>query len=152
IRGLWLRESAMKSSENGRRLSSRYRICSMLSMSRKIRLVFYPDAETKRKEIGHAGAGYAFSNNIVEVYNEKTKLDPFHELAHILAGKLGDPHAMFNEGFAVYISEKLGSDALRYLGSAGKTIDAVTGEHFKEEKLFKLEDLLGFTEIGSEKS
>ena len=119
---------------------------------RKIRLVFYPDAETKRKEIGHIGDGYAFSNNIVEVYNEKTKLDPFHELAHILTGKLGDPPAMFNEGFAVYISEKLGSDALRYLGSPGKSIDAVTGEYFKGGKLFKLEELLGFTEIGSEKS
>jgi hypothetical protein len=123
-----------------------------IKYDRKIRLVFYPDAETKKKEIGHIGDGYAFSNNIVEVYNEKTKLDPFHELAHILAGKLGDPPAMFNEGFAVYVSEKLGSDALRYLGSPGKTIDVVTGVHYREGKLFKLEELLRFTEIGSEES
>jgi len=123
-----------------------------VSYDRKIRLVFYPDGETKKRDIGHTGDGYAFANNIVEVYNEQTKLDPFHELAHILAGKLGSPPAMFNEGFAVYISEKLGADALKYLGSPGKTIDRTAGEYLRDGKLIALEELLRFTEIGSEQS
>lgn len=123
-----------------------------VTYDRKIRLVFYPDHETKKSDIGHVGDGYAFANNIVEVYNEKTKLDPFHELAHILAGRLGSPPAMFNEGFAVYVSERLGADALKYLGSPGKTIDQATRGFLAEGKLISLGELLKFTEIGSEQS
>jgi hypothetical protein len=50
----------------------------------KIRLFFFPDEQMKG-ETGHQGTGWAFGNNIIEVYNEKTKLDPYHETAHILA-------------------------------------------------------------------
>ena len=123
-----------------------------VNYDRKIRLVFYPDGETKKQEIGHQGDGYAFANNIVEVYNEQIRLDPFHELTHILASKLGNPPAIFNEGFAVYMSERLGADALKYLGSPGKTIDRTTQEYLRDGKLINLEELIKFTEIGSEKS
>ena len=75
----------------------------------------FPDAKSKKEETGNPGDGWAFSNNIVEVYNEKTKLDPFHELAHIISGEVGNPPAMLDEGFAIYVSEKLGTDALKYL-------------------------------------
>src|SRR5262249_1333907 len=84
--------------------------------------------------------------------NERTKLDPFHELTHILAGKLGNPPAILNEGLAVYISERLGADALKYLGSPGKTVDRAAQDLVKDGKLIRLEELIGFTEIGSEKS
>jgi hypothetical protein len=123
-----------------------------VSYDRKIRLVFYPDGEHKKQDIGHTGDGYAFANNIVEVYNEQTKLDPYHELTHILAGKLGSPPAMFNEGFAVYMSERLGADALKYLGAPGKTVDRTTQEYLRDGKLINLEELIKFTEIGSEES
>lgn len=123
-----------------------------VSYDRKIRLVFYPDEETKIKDIGHTGYGYAFSNNIVEVYNEKIKLDPFHELTHIIAGRLGYPPALFNEGFAVYTSEKLGADALKHLGWPGKTVDQASAHLAKEGKLIELVKLFEFVEIGSEES
>lgn len=117
-----------------------------------IRLVFFPDEETKKKETGHTGAGWAFSNIIIEVYNETTKLDPYHELAHILSGQIGEPPALFNEGFAVYISEKLGADALRYLGSPGKKVDDVTRALLAKGALIPLDELLSFTDIGPEES
>ena len=68
------------------------------------------------------------------------------------ASKLGDPPAIFNEGLAVYISEKLGADALKYLGSPRKTVDQAAELFVKDGKLIKLEELIKFTEIGSEKS
>ena len=116
----------------------------------KIRLFFFPDEETKRRETGHQGAGWAFGDNIVEVYNEKTKLDPYHETAHILAARLGSPAAVLNEGLAVYLSELLGADALRELGSPGKTCDqAVIGKRAGGD-FITLEQLLSFDNIGSE--
>ena len=116
----------------------------------KIRLFFFPDEYTKRMETGHQGAGWAFGNNIIEVYNEKTRLDPYHETAHILAGQLGSPAALLNEGFAVFISELLGADALRELGSPGKTCDqAVIGKR-SDGNFIALAQLLSFDNIGSE--
>ena len=92
----------------------------------KIRLFLFPDEQSKKAETGHQGAGWAFGNSVVEVYNEKTKLDPYHETAHILASQLGSPAALFSEGFAAYVSELLGADALKELGSPGKTCDQAT--------------------------
>jgi hypothetical protein len=117
-----------------------------------IRLFFFPDAETKRRETGHTGAGWAFGNNIVEIYNKKTKLDPYHELTHILAGRLGDPPALFNEGFAVYVSELTGADALKYLGSPGKKVDEAVAALRDGREFIPLDKLLAFTEIGPEES
>lgn len=118
----------------------------------KVRIFFFPDAKLKKKETGHTGDGWAFSNNIVEVYNEKTKLDPFHELAHIISRELGDPPAMFSEGFAVYVSEKLGSDALKYLGHARSAPDQVVLAYLERGKLIPLDQLFGYPEIGPRKS
>jgi len=118
----------------------------------KIRLVFYPDAETKKDETGSMGDGYAFSNNIVEIYNEQTKLDPFHEVAHIIAGQLGEPPALFNEGFAVYASEKSGADALKYLGSPGKTIDEAVESHRHDGQFIPFDSLITYTDIGPTES
>ncbi len=118
----------------------------------KIRLFFYPDAQTKKKETGHTGEGWAILNNIIEVYNEETKLDPFHEVAHIIARQLGEPPALFNEGFATYSSERMGADALKYLGSPGKKIDETVSRYFKEKKLIPLDTLFYYTDIGPEES
>jgi hypothetical protein len=117
-----------------------------------VRLFFFPDGETKRRETGHTGDGWAFDRTIVEVYNEQTKLDPYHELTHILAGRLGDPPALFNEGFAVYVSELMGADALKALGSPGKKVDEAVVAHRSEGKFIPLDKLFAFSDIGPEES
>jgi len=121
-----------------------------LQSDRTIRLFLFPDEELKKKETGHQGAGWAFDGNIVEVYNDKIKLDPYHETAHILSHQLGSPAALFDEGFAVHISEFLGADALRELGSPGKTCDQAVAEGRARGDFIPLERLLSFDDIGSE--
>jgi hypothetical protein len=123
-----------------------------VAYSEPVRLFFFPDGETKSRETGHTGDGWAFGRTIVEVYNEQTELDPFHELTHILAGRLGDPPALFNEGFAVYVSELMGADALKPLGSPGKKVDAAVVAHRNEGKFIPLDKLFAFTDIGPEES
>jgi hypothetical protein len=120
--------------------------------SRPIRIFLFPDEASKENVTGHTGTGFAFDNNIVEVYNEKTKMDPYHELTHIIAGQLGDPPAAFNEGLAVYMSESLGADALKNLGSPGKTVDEATVAARSQGKIIPLETLITFTDIGPEES
>jgi hypothetical protein len=123
-----------------------------VSYDRKIPLIYFPDEETKVKETGHHGAGLSTGSVIVEVYNQQVKLDPFHETAHILAAKLGDPAALFNEGFAVYVSETLGADALDELGSPGKTCDSAVREHRAKGDYIPLLQLLSFDDIGPNES
>ena len=117
-----------------------------------VRLFFFPDSETKTRDTGRTGDGWAFDRTIVEVYNEQTKLDPYHELTHILAGRLGDPPALFNEGFAVYVSELMGADALKSLGSPGKKVDEVVVAHRKEGKFIPIEKVFTYTDIGPDES
>lgn len=123
-----------------------------VAYSRPIRIFFFPDEASKENATGHTGTGWAFDNNIVEVYNERTKMDPYHELTHIIAGQLGDPPAAFSEGLAVYMSESLGADALKELGSPGKTVDEATVAARNQGKTIPIETLLTFTDIGSEVS
>jgi hypothetical protein len=118
----------------------------------RIRLVFYPDGETKRVETGHTGVGLARGTTLVEVFNAETQLDPYHELTHILARRLGNPPAMLNEGFATHISERLGASALKYLGHPGKRVEQVVCEHKASRELIPLAELVGYVEIGSEAS
>jgi len=126
------------------------KICELVRVERseRIRLFLFPSEEAKKTETGHQGAGMAFDNNIVEVYNEKTKLDPYHETAHILTGQLGSPAAMLNEGFAVYASELLGADALKELGAPGKTCDQAVVERRSRGDFIPLQRLLSFEDIG----
>lgn len=118
----------------------------------RIRLFLFPDGVTKKKITGHTGEGWAVSNNIVEVYNETVRLDPFHEVTHLIAGELGEPPALLNEGFATYMSERLGSDALKYLGSPGTKIDEAARLHKMAGELIPLDTLFGYTDIGPEES
>lgn len=115
----------------------------------RIKLFLYPDEDIKRAHTGHSGLGWAMGDFIAEVYNEDEQLDPYHELAHILAGKLGKPPALMDEGFATYISESFGSDALEYLGAPGETVDAVAARYAKLGQLFPLEELMAVENIGS---
>ncbi len=118
----------------------------------RIRLVLFEDGRTKQMATGHQGAGFAHGDMIVEVYNDKEKLDPYHETTHILMGPLGDPPALFNEGFAVYMSEKLGAHALANLGGGQATIYERAKELKSKGDWIELPKLLSFTEIGSEQT
>ncbi len=126
-------------------------IASLLGVDfrKRIRLVFYPDSATKTTQTGHVGMGSASGTTIIEIFTETERLDPFHEVAHIVAGEVGNPPAMLDEGFATYVSERLGADALAYLGGAGKRVTQVTCEMAAAKRLLPLDSLLHFREIGS---
>jgi len=110
--------NASLDAEVARREAAYRRISQILGVAspQPVRLVFYADAASKTRDTHHTGDGLAYDDTIIEVYG---KVDPFHELTHILARQLGDPLAMFNEGVAVYVSEWMGADALNAPGLAG---------------------------------
>jgi prepilin-type processing-associated H-X9-DG protein len=130
------------------------RVCRFLGKDSdvRIRLVLFEDGQTKQNATGHQGAGWAYGNTIVEVYNEKEKLDPYHETTHILMSALGHPPALFNEGFATYMSERLGTHALENLGGGQATIHQRAGELKAKGDWIELPTLLSFTEIGSQRT
>ena len=64
----------------------------------------------------------------------------------------GNPPALFNEGFAVYLSERLGAGSLRYLGGGESKIYERVKELNAKNELWELKELVGFTEIGSMKT
>lgn len=118
----------------------------------RIRVVFFEDGKTKQMQTGHQGAGWAIGTTIVEIYNEKEKLDPYHEAVHILMGPYGKPPAAFNEGFAVYMSERLGAHALAAMGGGQLSVHQRVRELKEEDEWIALEELLTYTEIGSKRS
>ncbi len=123
-----------------------------VSPPNRIRLVFYPDSASKTDQTGHIGAGWASGTTIVEIYNEELQLDPFHELSHVLTYELGDPPAVLDEGFATYVSERLGADALEYMGSSGLTVDEATCRALEAGTAHSIERLVALEEIGSVES
>jgi hypothetical protein len=119
---------------------------------KQVRLYLFEDARSKWLATGHRGTGWATGATLVEVYNDDTKLDPYHELTHILMGPYGLPPAALNEGFAVYVSERLGARALRHLGGRDATLDQRARQVLEEGAWIPLSELLGYTEIGSTES
>jgi len=115
----------------------------------RIRMILFEDGATKYLHTGHQGAGWAFGNTVVEIYNEKQRLDPYHETTHVLMRPYGSPPALFNEGFAVYISERLGSHALAAMKGRESSIYECVRELSGKGELIGLEELLTYTEIGS---
>ena len=118
----------------------------------RLRLVFFEDGRTKQYETGHQGMGWAFGNTMVEVYNAEEKLDPFHEMVHILAGPIGDPPAAFKEGLAVFLSERLGAQALAHLGGGRLTIGQRVSQIRQAGPWIGLEELLTYPDIGPDES
>jgi hypothetical protein len=113
-----------------------------------VRMVFYPDSATKAKAIGHIGMGLAFDRNIVEIYTDSARLDPFHELTHIVAEGQGSPPAVFDEGLATYMTERLGADALEHLGHPKTKIGAAVCELYATHRFIPLDSILHYAEIG----
>jgi hypothetical protein len=118
----------------------------------QVLLVFYPDSATKTSQTGHIGAGFATGTMIVEIYNDEIQLDPYHELAHVVAYQVGYVPAMFDEGFAVYVSERLGADALEYVGSPGLSVDEAVCGFLRDGTAFSFAELSALEEIGTPES
>ncbi len=133
------------------RLRALHRIETLLAAPEpsRIRLVFYPDAQTKLEQTGHRGVGWALGSTLVEVYNDSVRLDPYHELAHVVAGEVGSPPPLLAEGFAIYATERLGGDALAFLGLPGRTVDEVVCGVAGSDDFIPLRDLLALDNIGS---
>jgi hypothetical protein len=129
-------------------------ICKFLGTDSdlRIRLVLFEDGRTKHAETGHQGRGWAYGSTIVEVYNDREQLDPYHETTHILMRPFGNPPALFNEGFAVYMSERLGAFALDDLGGGQSSIYERVRELKSKGEWIDLEKLITFNEIGSHES
>ena len=64
----------------------------------------------------------------------------------------GNPPALFNEGFAVYMSEKLGAKALESLGGGSSSLYARVKKLKNNGQWINLEELMIYNEIGSEKT
>ena len=114
----------------------------------RIRMILFEDSKTKYSETGHLGAGWAFGNTIVEIYNVNEKLDPYHETTHVLTRPYGGPPALFTEGFALYMSERLGMHALDDLGGGPSTIYERVRQLKNKGEWIPLEELLTYTDIG----
>lgn len=115
----------------------------------RIRLVLYPDPFLKWIDTGEWGTGWAFESTLVEVVGGSQAMDRFHELVHVVAGRVGDPPALLDEGLAVFVAERLGGDALRFLGREETIGEAVCAD-FEAGDLFSLEHLVAFDAIGGD--
>jgi len=136
----------------GERDSGYEQICEFLGTNPDVRisLVFFEDGETKRKVTGHQGNGMAKGTLIVEVYNQEIKLDPFHETTHILASEIGHPPAILNEGLATYMSKWLKTPSNKDREDNSVSLYEKVRENKAKGNWIPLEELLAFTEIGSE--
>lgn len=114
----------------------------------RLRLILFEDAETKYRQTWHQGAGFARGNTLGEIYNATEKMDPYHETAHILMSAIGSPPAWLNEGFAVYIVERMGSSAIRGYGGGEKTIRQYARELNDRGDWIVPKELMAFMEIG----
>jgi hypothetical protein len=136
-------------------LSGRYRavtrLCDLLETSPppSVHVFFYPDEATKLAQTGHRGLGWGVGTTVIEVRNDSISVDPYHELAHIVLYQMGSPPAIWDEGFAVYASARLGADALQLLGYPGATIDEALMRHLTGKEPYPWQELAALDEIGN---
>ncbi len=111
-----------------------------------ISLFLFPDHRSKRVITGHTGMGWALSdiNAIYEVYNEEEKLDPYHELVHLVSSNIGNPPAMFNEGHAVYHHKNKEYNGFHF--------DAWAKAYYGAGDLIPISELITFPGIGPAQS
>ena len=113
-------------------------------------LVFFDDLDTKARVTSHRGEGMANDYTIVEVYNDRVKLNPYHEATHALASEIGRPPAALLEGLAEYVSEKLGAAPLKDVGGGQATLYRFVRESREKDRWIPLSELLAYTNIGSQ--
>jgi len=120
------------------------------SLPFKVDLFLFNDARTKEKVTGHRGAGWAFDTTMVEIYSETTKVNPNHELVHVIADHIyGETASAFSEGLAVYLCNHF---------NTMRSQDGINGDYRKkvsryqeQNKLFPLARLFSFN-IGTSDS
>ncbi|HSA57141.1 MAG TPA: hypothetical protein VLE53_15625 [Gemmatimonadaceae bacterium] len=115
-----------------------------------IRMVFYPDSASKTTDTRHIGNGWANGSNIVEIYNDSTRVDPYHELTHLIAARAGGPPAWLDEGLATWMSEHFGADALELLGFSGLPVREAGCRLERQDKLVPATRLFGVREFGGD--
>jgi len=106
---------------------------------------FYPDAEAARKLTGHRADGWTYGRTIVEVYGPRRRIDPRHELVHLVAGRIGNPPVLLAEGLATS-REKDFDNAGKYRAAAGEWCRAF----LREGALIPLSDLMNYTSFGED--
>jgi len=116
-----------------------------VKLSGKSVFFFYPDAETARKLTGHRADGWAYGQTIVEVYGPRRKIDPSHELVHLVAGHIGTPPVLLAEGLATS-REKNFDNAGKYRASVEDWCRAF----LKENALIPLSVLMEYTSLGED--
>ncbi|MEN6385625.1 MAG: M56 family metallopeptidase [Phycisphaerales bacterium] len=126
------------------------KICEFLGtkFDKRIKLIFFEDANTKMVMTGHQGDGWSYDLTIVEVYNKTTQLDPFTSTSYIVKSYLGDPPALFNYGFSLYMVEQLGQKPLKYLGGDDLSLHQRVKQLKKEGNWIQLQELIAFSDIG----
>jgi hypothetical protein len=121
-------------------------------LDRRLALVFFATEESKLKATGHQGWGWALNDIIVEVHNAQIRLEPYHELSHIVSARLGSPPALFDEGAAVYVTERFGGDPMSEFDHPGMSIDTVVALNIDAGHYVPMRDVFAFSEIGSPKT
>jgi len=116
-----------------------------VTLSGKSIVFFYPDAETARKLTGNKADGWAYGRTIVEVYGTRRRIDPYHELVHLVAGQIGSPPVLFAEGLATS-REKSFDNAGKYRASVEDWCRAF----LRESALIPLSDLMEYTSFGED--
>ncbi|WP_319500410.1 hypothetical protein [uncultured Draconibacterium sp.] len=114
-----------------------------------VNIFLFKSKPTKYNLTGHEGFGWGFDNNIVEVFNNSIRLDPYHELAHVIGYTLNKPPAMIDEGTAVYLSQLYGDKAFsRLIGYPTKSINEILLLLNENEKELTISTLLSYNDIG----
>ena len=115
-----------------------------------INIFLFRNEQLKYNLTGHKGIGWGFDNNIVEVFNDSIRMDPYHELAHVLGYTINKPPALIDEGTAVYLSQLYGDKAFsKMIGYPTKSINEILLLHNKKEGLITILTLLSYDEIGN---
>ena len=133
--------------------------CSKLSkffnmeLNQKVSLFFFPNEKAKYEVTGYRGPGEGQGHNIMEVLNDSVEVDPYHELAHIFIYQISKPPALFDEGLAVYLSEKFGDNGLlRILGYPGKTTNEVLKIFLKKNNFLDMDSLYVLHDLSDSKN
>jgi Tetratricopeptide repeat len=108
-------------------------------------LFFYPDSELSRRITGHRGDGWTYGRTVVEVYGSRRKIDPYHEMVHLLASRIGTPPVLFSEGLATS-REKNFDNAGRYRAS----VEGWCRGLLREGALIPLEELMEIQSLGDD--
>lgn len=110
----------------------------------KVRFFLFPSSREKTFYTGHTGGGGARGQTIIEVYNNEIKLDPWHELTHIISRCINaDAPSLTSEGLAVYM--------VAYMTGEGRQIDKKTIQFNDDGELIPLRKLISL-EIGTRES